>query len=89
MAREELTAASQVVEQAAETAEDTGVVDRLKTQAAELRALADREQGPDHGGLARHQQKLRDIKEAAPETTEFIDEANEHINAYRETLEGV
>lgn len=89
MAREELTAASQVLEQAAETADDTGVVERLETQAAELEALAGREQGPDHGGLARHQQKLRDIKEEAPETAESIDKANDHINAYRETIEGV
>lgn len=89
MAREELTAASQVLDRAAETAEDTGVVERLRTQSAELATLADREQGPDHGGLARHQQKLRDIKAEAPETAEFIDEANEQINAYRETIEGV
>ncbi len=89
MAREELTAASRVLDQAAETAEDPGVVERLETQAAELAALVGREQGPDHGGLARRQQILRDIKQEAPETAELIDEANEHINGYRETLEGV
>lgn len=89
MTREELAEAAEVLRQAAERAEGE-VVETLTVHAEQLDDMARREHGPDHGRLARHQQRLRDAKlSVGDEVAGLIDEANRHINDYRETLEGV
>lgn len=89
MAREELREASKLLDEAVSDVDVPDVRDRLREQAAQLDRLQNREQGPDHGRLDRHQHALRSIKKDAPDVADAIDEANDLINAYRETLEGV
>lgn len=89
MTREELAEASRVLESALEDVADEDVRERLRTQAEQLALLADREQAPDHGRLDRHQHALRRIKQDAAAIGADIDHANDRINAFRETIEGV
>lgn len=49
--------------------------ERLREQADQLSELAERDRRPDHGGIARHQQKLKAIEEAEPAVADAIDEA--------------
>lgn len=89
MTREELSEASEVLKQAADQA-GGDAAETLREQARQLASLADSDRGPDHGRLARHQAKLRDVRaEVDDEVGARIDEANDRINAHRETLEGV
>lgn len=85
---EKIQEASKVLHEAAESVEGTGS-ERLREQAEELEKLSNQDRGPDHGQIARYQQKLRDIKEDAPSVADAVDEANERLNEYRETVEGV
>lgn len=90
MTSEEIREASEVLDQAAERTDDEDLRERLTEQADQLAALAERDRGPDHGRVARHQGSLRDIKaDAGGALDEPIDEANDLLNAYRETVEGV
>jgi hypothetical protein len=51
-------------------------------------ATADR--GPDHGRLARHENKLHDLTDDVdPSVAELIDEALDAVHNYRETVDGV
>lgn len=89
MTREELAQAGALLDRAAKAA-DGEVVDTLRIHAEQLGDMAERERGPDHGRLARHQQRLRDARVSVDEeVTSLIDEANQLINDHRETLEGV
>lgn len=85
---EKLREASNVLREAADSVGGTAG-EHLRTQADELGNLADRERGPDHGRVARHQQKLRDIKEDEPSAADAVKAANKRLNEYRETVEGV
>lgn len=90
MTRDELIAASDVLTEIAEDVEDESIRERLTNQAEQLVRLAEQDRGPDHGRLARHQQTLRELKAAVDaDTAARIDTVNEHIVAYRETVEGV
>jgi len=89
MNRDELERAAALLEEAAEDAADEAA-EAIRTQAEQLRSLVERERGPDHGRLDRHQQALRDIEASVDENvSERIDEANALITEYRMTLEGV
>jgi hypothetical protein len=88
MSLEKLQEAGDVLREAGESIEGAGS-ERLHEQADELSKLAERDQGPDHGHVARYQQKLRDIKEDEPDTADAVDEAIRLLNDYRETVEGV
>lgn len=89
MTREELSQASEALERAAEDT-DGEAAEKLREQARQLASLAEAERGPDHGRLARHQAALRDVKGTVDRAVgDRIDEANDLINAHRETLEGV
>lgn len=64
--------------------------DRLADLAEQLRGLAGRDRPPDHGRLARLQQHLREVADGADDpAAEAADRANELVNAFRETIEGV
>ena len=89
MARDELTEAAELLEQAADEAGGEAG-ESLSEQASQLAALAERDRGPDHGRLDRHQQALRDAKaEVDDAVAARIDEANALITDYRKTLPGV
>jgi exonuclease VII large subunit len=89
MSREELAEAASKLEEAAEAAAEDAA-ETLRTHAEQLRALVERDQGPDHGRLARHQAALNDVKADAEEAiADLVEEANERINEYRSRLEGV
>lgn len=77
----------------AEAGRATGgpIGERLVDLAEQMRGLAGRDRPPDHGRLARLQQHLREVAEGAddPAAVEAADRANELVNAFRETIEGV
>lgn len=88
MGQSKLHDASEILREASESAEGEPA-ERLRTQADALANHADAERGPDHGQVARHQGKLREIKEDAAAVAEEIDRAYTLCNEYRETIEGV
>ena len=64
--------------------------DVLDHPAAADHDLAEAEQGPDHGRLARIQAAMHDLEgDAGDEALTAIEAANDAINDYREGLEGV
>lgn len=90
MTREPLQEASDILQEAAESATDPEQADRLRTQADEFQAHATDDRGPDHGRLARHERILADVAEAeGAEVAAKVDDALDAIHAYRETIEGV
>lgn len=90
MTREELAAASDRLESAAEDTESDDASERLADLAGQLDTLATAETGPDHGRLARIQSALNDLVSGDGSDVEAaIDDADDHINEYRSDLEGV
>lgn len=90
MVREELQTASENLADASAAADDPDVAETLADQAEQFEALAERNQGPDHGRLARHENVLTDLADSAEgEVAEQIDAALSNVRAYRETVEGV
>ena len=88
MSSDSLVTASDLLESAAETTDDH--VDRLTDLSEQLADLAGGESDPDHGRLARIQQAIGDVSDDVDdETAETLVEADDAINAFRETLEGV
>jgi hypothetical protein len=86
--RDELDAASTTLADAAPDA-DAAVQDRLEAQADQLADLATADRGPDHGRLARHERALSEIAEEDPSVADAVNDALDHVRAYRETVEGV
>ena len=87
MSREHLRDGAATLER---TADDLADTERAEDLAETLRTLADRDRGPDHGRLARIGRALSELKEGADdEATAALDETTEHVQAYRETVEGV
>ncbi len=83
---EHLRTASEALDRAAESMEDPHA-GRAREQAETLATLADRERGPDHGRLARHENALTELQEATGSGA--VAEALEAIHRYREDLPGV
>jgi len=89
MVESELVTASEHLERAAEAA-DGDRADGLREQAETMRELAGADRGADHGRLARHEHRLRELADGAGETTsEEVEAALAAISAFRETVEGV
>lgn len=89
MVREELQAASQALRDAA-VATDGELEERLYEQSNQLAETAAREQDPDHGRLARHTNALQDIlDDTEGEARDGVERAIEHVESYREGVEGV
>jgi len=88
MSQEKLREASEILRDAAESIEGESA-ERLAAQADALANHAAAKRGPDHGQVARHQEKLREIKADAPGIADAIDRAYALCNEYRETIEGV
>lgn len=92
MTRTELAEAAAVLREAVGAVDDPTVGDRIGDQADQIEDLAERDRGPDHGRLDRHQQVLRDIKDepaVGEDTAELLDEAIQRITTYRQDLPGV
>ena len=90
MTRTELATAGDALEAAAEGTDDPAAAERLETLAGQLHDLAEAAEGPDHGRLARIQAALNEVEGDVSETVAGqIEDADDEINAYRETLEGV
>ena len=86
--RETLATASNLLASAAGDADDHA--DRLGELADQLGALADQDRDVDHGRLARIQSGLGEIQpDVDDDVAATIDEANDEVNAFRETIEGV
>ncbi len=89
MTQSDLERASDRLERAAAAA-DGERADRLRDQAATMEKLSKADRGPDHGRLARHEQKLRSIAEGADErVVAEVDDALAAISSFRETVDGV
>lgn len=89
MVREQLQTAADNLATATEAA-DSETADRLGDLSEQLETLAARDSTPDHGRLARIQNALNDIRtDASEDVVAAIDDADEAINAFRETIEGV
>ncbi|WP_254271981.1 DUF7553 family protein [Haloarcula marina] len=90
MTRETLATASDHLESAAEDTANDDASERLTELAEQLDRLSTADRGPDHGRLARIQSALNDLSGGDGEdVAEAIDDANDAINEYRSTLEGV
>ena len=86
--RETLATASDLLASAADGASDHA--DRLQELSDQLGSLADQDRDVDHGRLARIQSGLNEIQpDLDDDAAAAIDEANDEINAFRETIEGV
>ncbi|MFK8214851.1 DUF7553 family protein [Haloferax volcanii] len=89
MTRAELERASNLLKEAAE-ATDGDVQERLYEQSDQLATLATREQGPDHGRLARHMTVLHDLAEDLDgDAAETVREARSEVLEYRKGVPGV
>jgi hypothetical protein len=89
MASDHLAAAAELLEDAASEA-DSGSANRLREQADGLSRLVARDRGPDHGRLARITHVLDDLSgDLDGDAKASVDEAKDHIEAYRETVDGV
>ncbi len=89
MTRDELVRAGEQLDNAADVAGGEAA-DTLADLADQLRQLADRDTEPDHGRLARIQNHANDVMgDLEGEAVTAIEDAHDHINAFRETLEGV
>lgn len=90
MSQDWLRVAGDKTDRAAEQVTDDEAAERLRNLADQLRDLAERERGPDHGRLARIENILDEVESAADEAaTEAIREAKAEVVRYRETVEGV
>ena len=90
MTREELARAGEHFERAADAAGEDEAAGTMRDLADQLERLADRDQDPDHGRLARIQNHANDVKAGAEgETVEAIDAGSDAVDAFRETIEGV
>ncbi|WP_115864867.1 DUF7553 family protein [Halorussus litoreus] len=86
---DELRAAAESIDAARERAPDDAA-DRLDGFAERVRKMADGERGPDHGALARLEHGLQDVRtDLDDEGAEAVDEALDHVRAYRSTVDGV
>jgi hypothetical protein len=90
MTRDELASAVDRLEDAAEDATEADAKETLADLADQLDRLAEADHGPDHGRLARIEAKLDDAQTSGSDKVAVaIDDALDHIHAYRETIEGV
>ena len=89
MPRDQLQSAADALAEAADTT-DEEAADRLRDLSAQLETLATRDRAPDHGRLARIQRALGEVAtEADAAVADAVEEADDAIDAFRETLEGV
>lgn len=90
MPREELQSASGDLRDASELTDDEDAAATLADQAEQFDRLATREQGPDHGRLARHENALTEVMDSLEgEALDLVESALASIRSYRETVEGV
>lgn len=89
MAREQLQTAADTLADAADAA-DGEAAERLTELADQLETLSTRDRAPDHGRLARIQNALGELDaDAGSALSAAIAEADDAIDAFRETIEGV
>jgi len=86
---DELESAAAALSDARERCEADAHRERLEGLEDQLSTLAGGGRGADHGRLARIQAAIGEVREAAPEAADALAEADDLIDAYRETVEGV
>jgi len=89
MTHDELIAASEALDDAADHASDDRAAGLTET-AETVADLAERDHGADHGRLARIEYTLRELKDGSEAAVgDSIDDALGHIKAFRKTVDGV
>ena len=89
MSREHLEEASERLRDAAE-ATSGEIQERIYDQSDAVATLAAREEGPDHGRLARHMNALAELAdETDGDAEEAVRDARSKLSTYREGVEGV
>jgi hypothetical protein len=89
MSRELLEEASERLRAAAE-ATSGDVQQRIYDQSDAIATLAARDEGPDHGRLARHSNALAELAEETDgDAEEAVRDARSKLSTYREGVEGV
>jgi hypothetical protein len=89
MSREHLSTASDLLREAAETS-DEAAAERLAGFADRLDRMAGADRDPDHGKMASVLLKLDEIADGLDEAeAATVQEAREHVTAFRETVSGV
>lgn len=90
MPRENLLEAADQLSTAADACDDEAAAATLRDLAGQLEGLAERDQPPDHGRLARIQRHAAELAgDCSPPARTAIETADDHVNAFRETIEGV
>ncbi len=89
MSRKSLEEASDLLYQASDAASGERAK-RLADQAEAFADMATADRGPDHGRLARHENKFHDLTDDVdPTVAELIDDAFDAVHNYRESVDGV
>lgn len=90
MSKDWLRDAGDEAARAADAADAEEPAERLRNLAEQLRSLADRSRGPDHGRLARIESILDEVEaEAGEAAAEHVREVKTQVVRYRETVDGV
>jgi len=90
MSREDLTRAADLLHEASAEMEDEPLAERTSGVAEQLERFANADHGPDHGRIARMENTLREIAaDTEGDVRTTVEEAHEHLSAYRSTVQGV
>ena len=90
MSRDELTRAADLLHEASAEMEDEPLAERTSGVADQLERFTNADSGPDHGRIARMENTLREIAaDADGDTERTVEDAHEHLSAYRSTVQGV
>ena len=90
MTSDHLDEASDSLRNAAVAATNDDHEERLYDQSEQLARLAAADSGPDHGRLARVTHALDELAaEVGADAGAHVEAAKEHVEVYRETVEGV
>lgn len=90
MTRDELESASDHLESAAKVAGDDDVSERLASLSEKLATWATADRGPDHGQLARVENRLHSLKDDADAALlDDVNAAHDLVQEYRSGVEGI
>lgn len=88
--KDELRDAIDELQDARRLADDPETAERIDSSVDQLQRMLDADRDPDHGRLDRLMHDLRDVEtDLDGDTAEAVESTLAHVQAYRETVEGV